>query len=180
MTEQPLWVFGYGSLMWRPGFQYSTRQIARLTGYARSFCMWSIHYRGTHEQPGLVLALDEDETASCLGLGFEVSPDHRQEALEYLRARELISSAYLEAELPMELDDGRVVHAVTFVINRENNQYCGGLELQEQARVIANARGEMGSNVEYLQNTAAHLRELGIHDPEMEWLVERVAELTGS
>lgn len=179
MSDTPLWVFGYGSLMWRPGFKYKDRQIARLSGYQRSFCMWSIHYRGTVENPGLVLALDQEENASCLGLGFEVAPQHASETLDYLRDRELISSAYLEAELPMELSDGRHVTAVTYVINRENDQYCGGIDLHEQAQVIARSHGAMGANVEYLQNTAQHLREMGIEDADMEWLVARVGEIDG-
>lgn len=177
MTDTPLWVFGYGSLMWKPGFKYKTRQIARLSGYQRSFCMWSIHYRGTVESPGLVLALDRDDASSCLGLGFEIAPQDADEVLRYLRERELISSAYLEVELPMDLDDGRRVTAVTYVINRENNQYCGGLGLQKQAQVIARSHGVMGPNVDYLKNTAQHLRELGIVDADMEWLVAQVGEV---
>lgn len=179
MTDQPLWVFGYGSLIWNPGFRYQSRQVAKLAGYQRSFCMWSIHYRGTTENPGLVLALDQDDNANCLGMGFEVSPEDAPKTLEYLRERELISSAYLEAELPMELRDGRKVTAVTYVINRENNQYCGSLTLQEQATVIARSHGAMGPNVDYLESTALHLRELGIDDTDMEWLVERVGQITG-
>lgn len=178
MTDQPLWVFGYGSLMWKPGFEYKSRQIARLSGYQRSFCMWSIHYRGTVKNPGLVLALDQDDASSCLGLGFEVAPEHAPQTLAYLRERELISSAYLEANLPMQLEDGQRVTAVTYVINRDNDQYCGGIGLQEQADVIARSHGEMGPNIDYLQNTALHLRELGIDDPDMEWLVRRVGEIS--
>lgn len=179
MTDSPLWVFGYGSLMWKPGFKYKSRQVAELSGYHRSFCMWSIHYRGTVENPGLVLALDEDADASCRGLGFEVAAQDANEVLAYLRERELISSAYLEAELPMELEDGRRVTAVTYVINRKNDQYCGGINLDEQAEVIARSHGAMGPNSDYLQNTAQHLRELGIIDPDMDWLVEQVRKING-
>jgi cation transport protein ChaC len=141
--------------------------------------MWSWHYRGTEENPGLVLALDRDEAASCGGLGFEVANEHADETLAYLRERELISSAYLEAELPLELADGRRVTAVTYVINRENDQYCGGLALSHQAEIIARSHGAMGPNAEYLHNTARHLRELGIEDPDMEGLASRVSDLTG-
>lgn len=165
--------------MWKPGFRYQNRQVARLSGYHRSFCMWSIHYRGTSENPGLVLALDEDVQSSCLGLGFEVAPEDTEQTLDYLRERELISSAYLEAELPMELEDGRKVSATTYVINRENNQYCGSLSLHEQATVIARSHGVMGPNTDYLESTALHLRELGIDDADMDWLVARVGQING-
>ena len=88
---QPLWVFGYGSLVWNPGFAWSSRQIARLDGFRRSFCMLSIHHRGTEAQPGLVLALDAAEGAECHGVAFEIAAEIADESLEYLRARELIS-----------------------------------------------------------------------------------------
>lgn len=177
MTNAPLWIFGYGSLMWRPGFEYQSRQIARLPGYRRSFCMRSIHYRGTSERPGLVLALDEELDSFCDGLGFEVAPENADKTLEYLRERELISYAYLEAQLPMMLQDGRQVEAVTYVINTENNQYCGNLTLEEQAHIIAHAKGQVGPNIEYLENTAAHLRELEIEDQDLNWLAERARKI---
>jgi len=91
--EEGFWVFGYGSLMWNPGFAFAERVPATLLGYARSFCMWSIHHRGTPEEPGLVLALDLEDRASCRGLAFHVSRDHAAATLAYLRERELVSSA---------------------------------------------------------------------------------------
>ncbi|MDE0590304.1 gamma-glutamylcyclotransferase [Halocynthiibacter sp. C4] len=167
MTDTPLWVFGYGSLIWRPGFEFRSKQIARLSGYRRSFCMRSIHYRGTAEQPGLVLALDREEGVHCDGIGFEIAPEQADQTLEYLRERELISYAYNEATLPLDLKDGRQVMAVTFVMNPEHDQYCGRLSLEEQAEIIARAEGTFGPNVDYLENTTSHLRELGIEDPEL-------------
>lgn len=173
-----VWVFGYGSLIWNPGFSYGDAQIATLHGYRRSFCMRSIHHRGTVAQPGLVLALDRDEGAQCQGLAFEIPARIAPETLEYLRARELISAAYLETTQPVTLADGRAVRAVTYVIDRDHAQYCGGLPLEEQARIIAQAVGGRGPNAEYLINTAAHLARLGLHDPELAWLADRLRTIS--
>jgi cation transport protein ChaC len=177
MDDAPLWVFGYGSLMWNPGFPYRDRVIATLPGYARTFCMRSIHHRGTDEAPGLVLALDEHPGAECQGLAFLVAAQERETTLGYLRERELISSAYLEKMLDIELADGRTVTAVSYVVDTDHVQYCGGLPLEEQAGIIATAIGGRGPNTEYLYNTALHLAELGIEDAELTWLAERVRSL---
>lgn len=174
-----MWVFGYGSLLWDPGFPFEARILARLPGYHRSFCMSSIHHRGSPEVPGLVLALDAEEGAACDGLAFEVAPEHQDDTLDYLRERELISSAYVERRLPVDLTDGRRVEAVAFVIDPDHVQYCGGMPLEEQARIIARATGGRGPNDEYLHNTAAHLEELGIGDPDLVWLSRRVRGLGG-
>ena len=177
MTDGTLWVFGYGSLMWNPGFDYTERVLATLPGYARTFCMRSIHHRGTPEHPGLVLALDEADT-SCQGIALAVAPDRAPQTLEYLRERELISSAYLEKELRLDLADDRCVTAVTYVVDADHVQYCGGVSLPEQASIIASAVGGRGPNTEYLYNTADHLAELGIVDTELTWLAEKVRQLT--
>ena len=172
-----MWVFGYGSLVWNPGFDVQERVLATLPGYARSFCMRSIHHRGTEENPGLVLALDECGKSRCEGVAMGVATDQQDEVLAYLRERELISAAYLEKFLRIRLADGREVEAVTYVIDPDHVQYCGGLDLEEQARIIAHAVGGRGPNTEYLHNTAAHLSELGIHDPDLDWLSKRVRAL---
>ena len=117
-----LWVFGYGSLMWEPGFDWQERVLARLSGWHRSFCMRSIHHRGTEARPGLVLALDAAEGAACDGVAFAVAAANADRTLDYLRERELISSAYLERTLPIALADGRAVEAVTYVIDPDHVQ----------------------------------------------------------
>lgn len=178
MAKSPIWVFGYGSLMWNPGFAFADRQVAGLSGYHRSFCMRSIHHRGTDANPGLVLALDALDGAMCDGLAFQVAAAKADQVLDYLRDRELVSSAYLEAVLPITLRDGRQVDAVTYVIDADHVQYCGGLALEEQAGIIATAIGGRGPNDEYLHNTASHLRELGISDDDLDWLSQRVSALT--
>jgi len=171
-----LWVFGYGSLIWDPGFTVTEQEIARLEGFHRSFCMWSIHHRGTQEDPGLVLALDAAETF-CDGVAFRAAEP--EAALEYLRERELVSSAYLEEWHDITLRDGRCVSAVCYVINREHVQYCGDLTLERQAQVIASAVGGRGPNTEYLFNTAKHINDLGLPDADLDWLYDRVKALTG-
>jgi glutathione-specific gamma-glutamylcyclotransferase len=175
-----MWVFGYGSLLWEPGFEFTEKVKARLDGWHRSFCMRSIHHRGTEAAPGLVLALDAAPEASCMGLAFAVAPERAATTLSYLRDRELISSAYLERVLPVALADGRAVEAVTYVIDPDHVQYCGGVALEEQARIIARASGGRGENRDYLWNTAQHLHELGIADAELDWLADRVRDLAAS
>lgn len=172
-----MWVFGYGSLMWEPGFAPAERQTARLEGWHRSFCMRSIHYRGTPERPGLVLALDRQEGASCAGVAYRVAGGEVGPVLDYLRARELVSDAYLETELPVTLADGRSVTALTYVIDHAHVQYCTGLSAEDQARIIATATGKTGRNSDYLFNTVAHLDDLGLSDPDLAALANRVQAL---
>ena len=175
-----MWVFGYGSLLWNPGFEVAESVIGTLPGYARSFCMRSIHHRGTEENPGLVLALDEHPDTACEGIALRVVPGQEVETLAYLRERELISSAYVERTLTVHLNDNRDVEAVVYVIDEAHVQYCGGLPLEEQAQIIANAVGGRGPNTEYLFNTAAHLDQMNIRDDDMKWLVDRVRALTAT
>ena len=172
-----MWVFGYGSLLWNPGFEVAQSKVATLGDYARSFCMRSIHHRGSETEPGLVLALDAVSGASCRGLALAVASGDEDRTLDYLRERELISSAYLERNLPIALDDGQLVTAVTYIIDPNHVQYCGGLPLEEQANIIAHAVGGRGPNTEYLFNTSSHLAEIGLHDPDLDWLTTRVRSL---
>ena len=171
-----LWVFGYGSLLWNPGFTPVETQRAVLRDFHRSFCMLSIHHRGSEEEPGLVLALDAQTGGQCTGVAFRINPEEEDRVLVELRERELISSAYEEATLPLTLDDGTVIDALAYVINRDHRQYCQ-FELEKQAEMIARALGGRGPNTEYLYNTANHLTEMGIRDSDMEWLARKVQEL---
>ena len=172
-----LWVFGYGSLIWNPDFPVADRQIARLDGWHRSFCMRSIHHRGSVEAPGLVLALDRRENACCDGVAFAVAPGQEEATVAMLRARELVSSAYLETTLPVTLRQGGQVTALVYVIDPDHDQYCGGLPLEEQARIIATSVGGRGSNRDYLFSTSDHLSALGITDPDLVWLADRVRQI---
>jgi cation transport protein ChaC len=170
-----LWVFGYGSLIWDPGFPVAERRIGQVAGWHRRFCMRSIHHRGTVEAPGLVLALDRAVGASCQGLALRVAPGAEAATLAGLRERELISSAYLEEWLAVTTAEGEV-KALAYVIDPDHGQYCL-LDLEEQAQIIARAAGGRGANRDYLWATAAHLAELGMTDPDLSWLADRVRHL---
>ncbi|OWU84157.1 gamma-glutamyl cyclotransferase [Oceanicola sp. 22II-s10i] len=172
------WVFGYGSLMWNPEFDPAERALARIDGYARTFCMRSIHHRGSPEAPGLVLALDHAPGEVCRGIALRLPEAGQADILAALRERELVSSAYREEVVPLMLDDGRAVQALAYVVDRDHVQYCGGLPLEEQAGIIAGAHGGRGPNRDYLWSTVSHLIELGIRDAELEDLSARVREIT--
>ncbi|ABL69507.1 MULTISPECIES: gamma-glutamylcyclotransferase [Paracoccus] len=171
------WVFAYGSLMWDPGFPVAEMVSARLDGYARSFCLRSVVYRGTSEVPGLVLGLDAEPGAHCRGLALRVAEPEWEETLAALRERELTTNAYAELSLPLVLEDGRAVEAVAYVIRRDHDQYAGPLDLHEQARIIARAQGGRGPNADYLFNTARHLAQMGIEDHAMDELARQVRGL---
>lgn len=175
--QSSLWVFGYGSLLWNPGFAYLRAEVARLPSWHRSFCMTSVHYRGTAQNPGLVLALDRADGGHCDGLAFEVDAAARDETLTYLRERELISYAYREEWLYVDLASGPRVKALAYVINRDHDQYSGALPLEAQAQIIARSCGMRGPNCDYLYATTDHLAKLGIADADLDWLTARVRQL---
>lgn len=177
MTHSPLWVFGYGSLIWNPEFPVAEQAVAKLDGYHRSFCMHSIHHRGTEEDPGLVLALDAVDGGVCTGVAFRVETGQETPTIDALRERELVSSAYLEAMCPVELADGRLVEAVTYIVDPNHVQYCGSMALETQAQIISQAVGGRGPNDEYLFNTVEHLSQIGINDADLSWLAQRVREI---
>lgn len=177
--SEEFWVFAYGSLMWKPGFPFLSRKRAKMPGYARRFRLNSITYRGTPEAPGLVLGLDAEEGAACEGVAFLVAPEKREEVHAYLRERELVSYAYLERFLPIVLEDGAEVTAIAYVLDHAHVQYRPGLSPQEQAEVIARSHGQAGSNVEYLQNTMAHLTEMGVEDEELIEVHHHVERIQG-
>ena len=166
------WVFGYGSLMWNPGFAFTERAGAQVFGYRRSLCVRSWVHRGSQEQPGLVLGLDRG--GSCRGMAFRVSVSEQDAVLGYLRERELVTHVYKERVMPVALADGRRVKAVTYVIDREHHQYAGNLAVPEAARIVHGARGKSGPNDAYVLNTVVHLQEMGIRD---HWLEQVIAEM---
>ena len=184
-TEADIWVFAYGSLMWNPGFPYAEARRARLTGYHRAFCIYSVHYRGTERRPGLVLGLDRGGT--CDGIAYRLVPERAAETLAYLRARELIYAVYREALLPVaiRLDDcnpraGSTNHttrdtfAITFIAERAHPAYAGRPCLKRELQMIRGAKGTGGPNLEYVVNTLCHLRELGIRERGLERLVSMI------
>ncbi len=168
-----LWVFGYGSLMWRPGFAFLESELARVRGYHRALCVYSHVHRGTPERPGLVLGLDRG--GSCRGIAFRVAARHRQETIAYLRAREQVTSVYRELYLDARLGNGRSVTALSYAVDRSHIQYAGRLARAEVARLVAQGQGISGANPDYVRATQAHLAELGITDATLDWLAQEFA-----
>jgi cation transport protein ChaC len=170
---QDLWVFAYGSLMWRPGFDFSERHRAFVRGYHRSLCVYSHFHRGTTERPGLVLGLDRG--GSCNGVAFRVAGAAAEATRAYLRAREQVTLVYREVSLKSRLADGRIVVALCYVADRGHAQYAGRLERSELIRLVAQGEGVSGKNTEYVKSTQAHLAELSIRDTTLEWLAHRLS-----
>jgi cation transport protein ChaC len=172
-----LWVFGYGSLMWRPGFEFAEARPALLKGWHRSFCLYSLHYRGTPAHPGLVLGLDRG--GSCRGLAFRVPAAEAELVVEYLNERELIGYAYIARTLNIQLEDGRVVAGYTFVADRKHRHYAGDLGLEQAAAIIMDAQGCAGLNRDYLINTVRKLEADGFSDRSLHTLLVEVERQTG-
>ena len=160
-----LWVFGYGSLMWRPGFEFLERQTARLYGYHRALCVWSWVHRGTPQQPGLVFGLDAG--GSCVGRAFRVAVAHKHDVAAYLYEREMVTAVYQPRLQRIYQSGGHQLTALTFIVDRQHKQYAGRLHAIRAARVIAQAHGQSGPNPEYLGSTLTHMEELGIREPEL-------------
>ena len=164
LPDGDLWVFGYASLMWRPGFAYSEMHTAKLYGYHRALCVWSRVHRGTPECPGLVCGLDRG--GSCVGRVFRVTADVKPSVVEYLSARELVTPAYVP-RLHRVHWQKRIETALIFVSDPSHPQYAGKISAEEAADVVRRASGESGHNKDYVSETLAHLDELGIRDPEL-------------
>ena len=175
-----LWVFGYGSLMWQPGFAFSERAQAALIGAHRSLCIYSFHHRGTLEHPGLVLGLDEG--GACRGIAFRVAGGAEDETVAYLREREQVTEVYIERRAPITLLDGsgREREALCYMADRGHPQYAGRLSLERQSDLVRSATGLAGRNIDYVLNTVRHLEEVGIHDVELAALAKRLADLSGA
>ena len=169
------WVFGYGSLMWKPGFDHVETVRARVSGYRRSLCLASRVHRGTPEREGLVLALDRG--GSCVGVAFRVDDAKRDSVIAYLRERELVTNAYLEKHVSISLPDGRKGRAITYVIDRSHVQYAGSLTEEEAAERVKGAVGISGANEDYVLNTIEHMKALGIRD---NWLEKVGSIIRGS
>jgi cation transport protein ChaC len=166
------WVFAYGSLMWRPGFEFLESATAHLAGARRSLCVWSWVHRGTREHPGLVLGLDRG--GSCRGVAYRIANDRRDAVLAYLRERELVTDVYREVVRPVRLDhpDRPVVQALVYVVDSRHRQYAGRLAPEAILRHVRDSHGRSGANADYVINTVRHLHSLGFRDP----VLEKVAE----
>lgn len=161
-TSETYWVFGYGSLIWNPGFVYRSAQLGLLRGAHRALSIISHHYRGTPERPGLVFGLSRG--GSCRGMAFEVEAAQWPEVRGYLDARELVTNVYRDVMRPVVLADGRRVSALAYVVDERHEQYAGPLSVEEQLAMVRAGVGSAGPNVDYVLNTARHLEQLGIRD----------------
>ncbi|MFZ5721056.1 MAG: gamma-glutamylcyclotransferase [Pseudomonadota bacterium] len=166
------WVFGYGSLMWRPGFPFAERRAATLHGRRRAFCIYSVHHRGTYERPGLVLGLAPG--GATRGAAYRVADGDWDEVYAYLLEREQPTETYVEARRHVRLDDGRRVESLVFLSDVHHRQWAGALSLDRQAELIAGASGLSGRNVDYLRDLVEHLREMRVRDVGLERLLGMV------
>jgi len=160
--EGDLWVFGYGSLIWKPGFEFLEQRPARLIGEHRSLCIYSMVHRGTPERPGLVLGLDRG--GACQGVAFRVAADRRKATVTYLREREQVTAVYREVMRSVWLKGADRVSALAYVVDRGHNQYAGRLAMDEQLRLVRQGHGASGPNDEYVIATVAALEAQGIRD----------------
>jgi cation transport protein ChaC len=169
-----LWVFGYGSLMWRPGFDVLERVPARLKGLHRSLCVYSFVHRGTPERPGLVLGLDRG--GMCRGIAYRVAAAAREKTIAYLRSREQVTSVYLETMRRIELEDAaqRQVRALCYIVDRGHVQYAGRLTLAERVHYVRQGHGRSGPNREYVLEAVRALEALGYHETDLHLLAERL------
>jgi len=164
------WVFGYGSLIWNPGFAHVSAQQGLLRGAHRSLSIVSHHHRGTVERPGLVFGLARG--GSCRGMAFEVADSDWVPVQAYLQAREQVTAVYRDVTRPVHLADGRVVQALTFMVDERHEQFAGKLSLEQQLAMVRAGVGLSGRNVDYVINTASHLKSLGIVDRHLQALVD--------
>jgi cation transport protein ChaC len=169
-SDADLWVFGYGSLMWRPGFAFTEQVPARLIGEHRALCVYSFDHRGTPEKPGLVLGLDRG--GACRGIAFRVEAQHRLETIDYLRAREQTTNVYREVmrSVWLENETRERVSALTYVVDRGHVQYAGRLSLAEQLRHVREGHGRSGNNRDYVLATVKSIEAQGFRDAQLHQL----------
>ncbi len=171
--ENHFWIFGYGSLMWRPGFDYLEACKARVNGVHRAPCIYSWVHRGTKERPGIVLGLAPG--GACVGTAFKIAERDREEVIGYLRARELVTNVYLEVERKAVLESGERVSTITYIADTKHEQYAGRLSHADLIHQIKGAKGKSGDNESYILDTAAHLRSMNIRDSLMEGIADELA-----
>jgi cation transport protein ChaC len=166
-----IWVFGYGSLIWNPAFHFAERRTARIHGYHRQFCLWARTGRGSPERPGLMLGIEPG--GSCHGVAYRIAPERVASELDVLWRREMNSGAYRAVWLPARTADG-IEYALAFAVNRLHERYIGDLDLSATVRYLASGAGYLGQCCDYLFDTVAHLRALGVRDRHLEALEAQV------
>ena len=172
----PLWVFGYGSLIWKPDFEFEARAAARVHGYHRRLCLRSVLYRGTTECPGIVAGLDRG--GSCLGMAYRVAAVHVPEVFRQLWEREMFLGSYRPTWMRAHLRGGGAADALAFVVRRDAFNYCGDLAEDDVVDILVRACGVRGTSLEYLQRTVAALHEAGLRDLHLERLMHKAERRT--
>jgi cation transport regulator ChaC len=170
------WIFGYGSLIWRPSFAHAERRIATLRGWSRRFWQGSTDHRGVPGAPGRVVTLVETPGNDCRGVAYRVDGALLDAVLEELDRRE--RGGYDRVWIPLEIED-KPVDGVVYVATPANRNYLGPAPLAQIAAQIARSRGPSGPNPEYVVQLARALRELGADDPHV-FEVERLLREAGS
>jgi cation transport protein ChaC len=171
-----LWVFGYGSLMWSPGFRYSEKETALVRGYHRALCILSSRYRGTPEKPGLVMGLCRG--GSCWGMAFRVPSARVRRVLAALWKREMLNKVYKPTLIPVTVAPGRRIHALAFVADTSHRQFVRELDLHGRARLVAQGIGQRGRCVDYIRNTLEHMLALGVNDPHLARILDLALDLS--
>lgn len=171
--DEPMWVFGFGSLMWNPCFEFDAKTPAVLKGYDRKFHIWTTRARGTPDNPGLGLCL-EDCAGACRGLAFRVCEDDVEPAWERLWEREMGSGVYRPVWVAVDTEHHERVVALTFVVNRDHPHYAGPMPTDQMAEIMAGAKGSYGPCRDYLAGTIDEMRKLNVSDPDLESLLEKV------
>jgi cation transport protein ChaC len=174
---KPVWVFGYGSLIWNPLMEFAERRRARVRGYHRGFYIWSKINRGTPEVPGLVLALDSG--GSCHGMAYRMHDDKLDTELAILWRREMVAGTYMPKWITIDID-GSATRAIAFVVNRAKPGYAGRLDDGQIVSIALRAHGAYGSCADYLINTATSLEVAGIADPRLSRLAKLLAQAADS
>jgi glutathione-specific gamma-glutamylcyclotransferase len=170
-TRNDLYVFAYGSLIWRPGFDFLSVEPARLHGYHRDLCVWSWVHRGTRESPGLVLGLAPG--GQCRGVVYRIAGHLRPAIVPALMERECSTDAYRPLLHPVHTRSS-LVHALTFLANRASAQWAGRLSVEDIADVARDAAGGSGDNASYVRDLAKTLRAQGMADARFEAIVARL------
>lgn len=166
-----VWVFAFGSLIWNPAFHYVERRTARIHGFHRQFCLWSRAGRGSPERPGLMLSLESG--GSCTGVAYRLGKDAIESELDVVWRREMFTMAYRPVWTTARTPEGPEP-VIAFSANRAHERYAPGLEEEVVARYLATGAGRMGRCCDYLFETVAHLRQLGIRDRRLEALETKV------
>ena len=178
LPRRDLWIFGYGSLMWHPDFSYQRKSVGFIRGYHRALCILSTRYRGTSRKPGLVMGLCRG--GSCWGMTFRVPAARVHGVLEKLWAREMLRRVYEPRIVPVRVEGGRKVRALTFVADDAHPQYVRELDLHGRAQLVAQGVGQRGRCTEYIRRTLEHMYELGVTDPHLERVLETAEAIRSS